>query len=148
MALEIQALILMKFCRYDTGTISGILAMSYWDAQFSTGYRDSTGHLNVSPLQSSEVLSILSAGSFFGALAAAPFGDFMGRRIGLIASCTLFVFGVILQVASTALPMFLAGRFVAGLGVGLVSALGYTHLPRVTTYYTILNGDYSHSISV
>jgi SP family sugar:H+ symporter-like MFS transporter len=148
MAPEIQVPILTKFRRYDTGTVSGILAMSYWDTQFSTGYRDSTGHPNVSPLQSSEVLSILSAGSCFGALAAAPFGDFMGRRIGLIASCTVFIFGVILQIASTALPMFLAGRFVAGLGVGLVSALGYTHFPRITTYYTILNRDYSHSISV
>jgi SP family sugar:H+ symporter-like MFS transporter len=97
--------------------------MSYWDTQFSTGYMDSTGHLNVSPSQSAEVVSILSAGTFFGALTAAPFGDFMGRRIGLIASCIVFIFGVVLQTASTSLPMFLAGRFFAGFGVGLVSAL-------------------------
>lgn len=32
---------------YDTGTISGILAMNYWENQFSTGYRDTSGHLNV-----------------------------------------------------------------------------------------------------
>lgn len=109
--------------RYDTGTISGILAMDYWQNEFSTGYRNSQNHLDVSPSQSSEIVSILSAGTFFGALAAAPLADFIGRRMGLIASTGVFTFGVILQTASTAIPMFVAGRFFAGFGVGLISAL-------------------------
>ncbi|RDW92416.1 putative glucose transporter rco-3 [Coleophoma crateriformis] len=108
---------------YDTGTISGILAMDYWQNQFSTGYVNPQGHLDVSPSQSSEIVSILSAGTFFGALAAAPLGDFIGRRFGLIASTGVFTFGVILQTASTAIAMFVAGRFFAGFGVGLISAL-------------------------
>ncbi|KAJ5880705.1 uncharacterized protein N7473_011758 [Penicillium subrubescens] len=108
---------------YDTGTISGILAMPYWQDTFSTGYRDSTGHLNVSSSQSASIVSILSAGTFFGALGAAPIADRIGRRWSLIASTHVFILGVILQTAATAIPMFLAGRFFAGLGVGLVSAL-------------------------
>ncbi|KUJ11880.1 putative glucose transporter rco-3 [Mollisia scopiformis] len=108
---------------YDTGTISGIIAMSYWQNQFSTGFRDSTGHLNIDASQTSEVVSILSAGTFFGALTAAPVADFIGRRFALIFSSFVFILGVILQTAATALPMFVAGRFFAGFGVGLVSAL-------------------------
>lgn len=108
---------------YDTGTISGILAMSYWENQFSTGYRDTKGHLNVTASQSAEIVSILSAGTFFGALGAAPIADRIGRRWSLIASCCVFTFGVILQTAATHLPLFVAGRFFAGFGVGLVSAL-------------------------
>ncbi|RHZ57436.1 hypothetical protein CDV55_101726 [Aspergillus turcosus] len=108
---------------YDTGTISGILAMPYWQALFSTGYRDATGHLNVTSSQSAAIVSILSAGTFFGALGAAPMGDLIGRRWGLIASCQVFNLGVILQTAATGIPLFLAGRFFAGLGVGLISAL-------------------------
>ena len=96
---------------------------SYWENQFSTGFRDSTGHLNITASQQSEVVSILSAGTFFGALGAAPIADRLGRRWSLIVSCCVFIFGVILQTASTALPMFVAGRFFAGFGVGLVSAL-------------------------
>lgn len=115
---------------YDTGTISGILAMPFWENEFSTGYRDSTGHLNVTSSQSSAIVSILSAGTFFGALSAAPMGDFVGRRMGLIASTFVFVFGVILQTASTGIPLFLAGRFFAGFGVGLISALS-KYLPNV-----------------
>lgn len=64
-----------------------------------------------------------TAGTFFGALAAAPLGDSSGRRFGLIISSCVFIFGVILQVAATEIPLFVAGRFFAGFGVGLVSAL-------------------------
>jgi SP family sugar:H+ symporter-like MFS transporter len=99
------------------------LILNRYRDEFSTGYVNTKGHKDVSASQSSLIVSILSAGTFFGALTAAPFADFMGRRLALIASCWVFNVGVILQVASTALPMFIAGRFFAGFGVGLVSAL-------------------------
>ncbi|RDL31906.1 General substrate transporter [Venustampulla echinocandica] len=109
---------------YDTGTIGGILAMKYWRELFSTGYINPVdGGLDVSPSQSAEIVSILSAGTFFGALAAAPFGDMLGRRPGLIVSTVIFTLGVILQTIATAIPMFVAGRFFAGFGVGTISAL-------------------------
>jgi MFS family permease len=54
--------------------------MQYWQDLFSTGYRDATGHLNITSSQSSAIVSILSAGTFFGALYAAPLGDSIGRR--------------------------------------------------------------------
>ncbi|KAI5455881.1 general substrate transporter [Mariannaea sp. PMI_226] len=107
---------------YDTGTISGILAMPYWQDKFSTGYRDSTGHLNVTSSQSATIVSILSAGTFFGALTAASIADSIGRRLGSIASTIVFIVGVTLQTAATSLPLFTAGRFFAGFGVGLISA--------------------------
>lgn len=108
---------------YDTGTIGGILAMKYWRDQFSTGYIDSHGNLDVSASQSSEIVSLLSAGTFFGALTAAPVADFLGRRYGLMSSTVVFTLGVILQTASTQIPTFVAGRFFAGFGVGMISAM-------------------------
>ncbi|KAI9680908.1 MAG: High-affinity glucose transporter rgt2 [Trizodia sp. TS-e1964] len=109
---------------YDTGTIGGILGMKYWKTLFSTGYVDpKTGEKDVSPGQKSTIVSILSAGTFFGALTAGPLGEFLGRRWGLIASTGVFTAGVILQTIATAIPMFTAGRFFAGFGVGLISAL-------------------------
>ena len=103
--------------------------MPYWAETFSTGYRDSTGQLNVTASQSAAIVSILSAGTFFGSLGAAPMGDFIGRRWGLIASNGVFVVGVVLQTAATSIPPFLAGRFLAGFGVGLISALGLCCYP-------------------
>merc|ERR1712098_804230 len=54
---------------------------------------------------------------------AAPIGDWLGRRIGLFVTTIIFSFGVLLQTASIAIPLFVAGRFFAGFGVGLISAL-------------------------
>ena len=48
--------------------------------------------------------------------------DAIGRRLGLIASSAVFTLGVILQTAATQIPMFVAGRFFAGYGVGMISA--------------------------
>jgi len=104
---------------YDTGTISGILAMPFWVQQFRK-----PGNEGITPSEDSLIVSILSAGTFFGALLAAPAADKLGRKYGLMLSAAIvFNLGVILQTASTSQPMFIAGRFFAGLGVGLISAM-------------------------
>ena len=43
--------------------------------------------------------------------------------MGLIFSCLVFSIGVAFQTAASAMPLFVVGRVVAGLGVGLVSCL-------------------------
>ncbi|KAF4624385.1 hypothetical protein G7Y89_g13786 [Cudoniella acicularis] len=109
---------------YDTGTISGILAMTAFREQFTTGYLDPKDHaVNVSPAQSSLIVAILSAGTFFGALMAAPLGDKLGRRLSLIIAVGIFAFGVLLQTIAMAIPLLVSGRFFAGLGVGVISVL-------------------------
>ncbi|WZH45788.1 general substrate transporter [Fusarium acuminatum] len=112
---------------YDTGTISGILAMPYWQREFSTGHIDAEGNPNVSSSQESAIVSILSAGNFFGALASPLLSDWLGRRPGLMISTWIFNFGVALHTAATDIPLFLAGRFFAGFGVGLISATSMYH---------------------
>ncbi|KAF2855391.1 general substrate transporter [Plenodomus tracheiphilus IPT5] len=107
---------------YDTGTIGGILGMAHWKELFSTGYRNADGDLDVDASQTSLIVSILSAGTFFGALTAAPAADFLGRRLGLVASNVVFCLGVVLQTVATDIPLFVAGRFFAGYGVGMISA--------------------------
>ncbi|KAJ9648297.1 Plasma membrane low glucose sensor [Coniosporium tulheliwenetii] len=108
---------------YDTGTIGGILAMPYWRREFSTGFiNPEDGLPDVTASETSEIVSLLSAGTFFGALTAAPTCDFFGRRLGLIIACAVFCLGIALQTAATATPLFVAGRFFAGYGVGMVSA--------------------------
>jgi MFS family permease len=115
---------------YDTGTISGILAMPYWRKLFSTGYINPDDNWpDVTSSQSSMIVSLLSAGTFFGALGAAPVADYFGRRLGMIINSAVFCVGVILQTAATSIPLFVAGRFFAGFGVGLLSATSMlTHL--------------------
>ena len=94
----------------------------------------------ISSAQRSLIVSILSAGTFFGsfyhpailpssdlihlgALTAAPMGDIIGRKWGIILACLVFSIGVALQTAATSLSPFIVGRVWAGLGVGMVSTL-------------------------
>ncbi|KAH9815798.1 general substrate transporter [Melampsora americana] len=106
---------------YDTGYISGTKEMPYWLETF--GEKNAKGEYILSTANDSLVTSILSAGTFIGALLAYPFGDILGRRWGVIASCAIFCIGVALQTASTTIPVFAVGRVFAGLGVGLTSCL-------------------------
>lgn len=97
--------------------------MKYWRELFSTGYiNPKDGLPDVDASQTSEIVSILSAGTFFGALLSAPVADIIGRRWAMIFHCVVFTVGVVLQTIATAIPLFVAGRFFAGLGVGLLSA--------------------------
>lgn len=99
--------------------------MPFWLKGFNRGYLDSDGEPALRGGDESLIVSILSLGTFLGALAAAPCADFFGRRMGLILSTGLvFNLGVLLQTIATDQPLFIAGRFFAGLGVGLISAQG------------------------
>ena len=107
---------------YDTGTISGILAMDAFKEQFARS-RGPQGNPVITSSEQSLIVSILSAGTFFGALGASMLADWIGRRLGLIAACLVFTVGVVLQTAAAEQNLFIAGRAAAGFGVGLLSAI-------------------------
>lgn len=75
---------------YDTGTISGIIAMKNWrdtfgaprDAAYCTANGFEANCYGIETSQKSLVVSILSAGTFFGALLAYPMGDILGASVG------------------------------------------------------------------
>lgn len=85
--------------------------MNAFRNQFSTGWVGADGRLNVTPAQSSQIVSILSAGTFFGALLAAPLGDRLGRRLSLIIAVGVFSVGVLLQTCAMHIPLLIAGRY-------------------------------------
>ena len=82
-----------------------------------------TGLYALSPNRQAITTAILSAGSFAGALLGTPTANFIGRRGSIFLAGAVFMLGVILQVAVLKLGVFLAGRFIAGAGVGALSAL-------------------------
>ncbi|KAB8345827.1 hypothetical protein FH972_022882 [Carpinus fangiana] len=119
------------FFGYDSGYIGGVQSMSYF-----IGTIDGQEALNVaSPAlkswKSSLIVSILSAGTFFGALMAGDLADFFGRRTTIIAGCVVYTIGVILQTASAGLGLLVAGRLIAGFGVGFVSAIIILYMSEI-----------------
>ena len=120
------------FFGYDTGWMGGVLAMPYFIRQY-TGlpYPDPNDpnhdaikkafHLPAS--DQSLTTSILSLGTFLGAIIAGDLADFIGRRTTIITGCGVFIVGCILETASTGLGLMCAGRVICGIGVGFISAI-------------------------
>ncbi|KAL2885326.1 putative glucose transporter rco-3 [Ceratocystis lukuohia] len=108
---------------YDTGTINGVMVMSAFLKRFSTGSTDENGNPDLTTHQSSLLVAILSAGTFVGALLGAPMADNWGRRLSMLIGAGVFCIGGIMQVCASAIPLLLAGRFIAGVGVGAISLL-------------------------
>jgi SP family sugar:H+ symporter-like MFS transporter len=118
------------FFGFDTGYISGTIAMKYFIHQF-TGLPYPAADATTEELaafalpawRQSLIVSILSAGTFTGAIIAGDLADFFGRRLTIMAGCVVFSVGIALQVASSSYGLLIAGRLIAGLGVGFVSAI-------------------------
>ncbi|CAF1564288.1 unnamed protein product [Adineta ricciae] len=108
---------------YDTGTISGIIDMPFFLEKYGYLQNNATATYVLRSSDKSLIVSILSAGTFVGALLGYPSSDYLGRRWGLILACLIFSIGVAFQVAATATPLFVVGRVVAGLGVGIISCI-------------------------
>lgn len=73
---------------------------------------------------SSNVVSLLTAGCFFGAIAAAFINDRLGRRYSLMIFTLIFMVGAAVQVAAHhEIGMIYGGRVIAGLGIGGMSSI-------------------------
>ncbi|KAL1596303.1 hypothetical protein SLS60_008948 [Paraconiothyrium brasiliense] len=128
---------------YDSGYISGVLAMDYFKQTFGHGKGATTSgpasnaNRYVAPdyaiptWQKSLIVSILSAGTFFGALIAGSVADWIGRRSTIIIGCIIFSVGVVFQVASSSVGLLVPGRLIAGFGVGFVSAIIILYMSEV-----------------
>lgn len=92
--------------------------MEDWLCTFGK-YNPVTGACGITSSQQSLAVSTFPAGSFFGALFSGPAADVFGRRWSVVVGIIVFVVGVSMQAAATALPLFFVGRVLAGWCVGM-----------------------------
>ena len=120
------------FFGYDTGWMGGVLAMPYFIRQYTglpypdhndPNYDTLKKNFHLPASDQSLTTSILSLGTFLGAIIAGDCADFIGRRTTIITGCGVFIIGCILETASTGLGLMCAGRVICGIGVGFISAI-------------------------
>ena len=119
---------------YDSGYINGVLGMLYVKQNFGGPVPievDETGYA-LETWQKSLIVSILSLGTFFGALVSGGIAEAIGRRPTIMVSCLIFSVGVAVQVAAVNVGALIAGRVVAGLGVGGVSAVVILYVSEIS----------------
>ncbi|WVF72072.1 hypothetical protein IAT40_006884 [Kwoniella sp. CBS 6097] len=126
------------FFGYDSGYMNGVLGMNYFINMMTgipvppAGADQATKDAFTLPAwQKSLITSILSAGTFFGAIIAGDVADWIGRRITVVIGCGIFIIGCILQTASTGLGLLVAGRIISGFGVGFISAIIILYMSEI-----------------
>ncbi|KAJ9626216.1 hypothetical protein H2203_003848 [Taxawa tesnikishii (nom. ined.)] len=114
------------FFGYDSGYINGVTgsALFIHDVEGPTATALSSSH-------NSLVVSILSAGTFFGAIIAGDMAEIIGRKYTVILGCVIYIIGVIIQIATSGLGGIVAGRLIAGFGVGFESAIVILYMSEI-----------------
>ncbi|KIY64491.1 general substrate transporter [Cylindrobasidium torrendii FP15055 ss-10] len=108
---------------YDIGVISGCLIMPDFTRRFGD-WDEATSEWVLNSHKQSIITSLLSAGTFVGAIGQAFTSDRFGRRGSILIWSFIFTIGTVIQTATeTSIAQMSVGRFVAGLGVGAMSAI-------------------------
>ncbi|KAI9743874.1 MAG: hypothetical protein M1818_002608 [Claussenomyces sp. TS43310] len=105
---------------FDTGVAGGIVALASFKSDFQLADPKNANKLAHS---SSNIVALLNAGAFFGAIAPSLLTKWIGRRHMLTIAGVFFLIGGILQTAANypSLSMIYGGRVLAGFGVGIIS---------------------------
>ena len=117
------------FFGYDSGYINGVTA----NLKFIVAL-EGEGAEELSYTNSSLIVSILSCGTFFGAVIAGDVADWIGRKWTVIMGCAIYMLGVVIQMITsyeTALGPIVAGRLIAGIGVGFESAIVILYMSEI-----------------
>ncbi|KAL2429559.1 Major facilitator-type transporter ecdD [Exophiala dermatitidis] len=117
------------FFGYDSGYINGVLG-----SQMFIDKVEGPGHDSVESGHQSLITSILSAGTFFGALIAGDMADIIGRRNTVVLGCFIYMLGVVVQMFTgmgDPLGAIVGGRLLAGFGVGFESAIVILYMSEI-----------------
>ncbi|KAJ5918438.1 hypothetical protein N7466_010430 [Penicillium verhagenii] len=99
---------------YDSGIISSSIAQNAFLNKF--------GSPALSDAASGGIISSYTGGAIVGSLLAPYISDFSGRRMVIFIGGLLATLGAALQGGAVTIAMLIAGRFIAGLAIGLMSA--------------------------
>lgn len=104
--------------------MGSVLALNSFKHDFGLP-TDTTGFASAKNAEiSSNVVSLLTAGCFFGAIAAGFVNERFGRKYSLMFFCSIFMIGAAVQTgAHHEIGTIYGGRVIAGLGVGGMSAI-------------------------
>jgi sugar porter (SP) family MFS transporter len=117
------------FFGYDSGYINGVNGSPIFYQAVEGPDATALSESNLSL-----ITSILSCGTFLGAIIAGDLADWIGRKWTVIFGCLIYMIGVIIQMITNedaALGPIVAGRMIAGIGVGFESAIVILYMSEI-----------------
>lgn len=123
------------FFGYDSGYINGVLGSAIFVREVEGPDRDPAD--GVTSSHQSLIVSILSCGTFFGAIISGDVADIIGRKWTVILGCLIYLIGVVVQMITgpevDSLGAIVAGRLIAGVGVGFESAVVILYMSEIVS---------------
>lgn len=98
---------------YDSGVITSTIGQPTFIEYFGSPGSAETGG----------IVSSFTGGAIIGALAVSWLADIFGRKKTVFYGGCISTFGCALQAGATTIAMLIAGRFIAGVAVGILSAI-------------------------
>ncbi|KAG1736514.1 general substrate transporter [Suillus lakei] len=116
---------------WEIGLIGGVLTLPSFEEYFGLLSESASARASVS----ANIVSVLQAGGFFGALFSSYFASRFGRKPVMLVSAVIYLIGSIIQSTAgigsspaVGLRVLYFSRFFCGMGVGLMSALVPTYV--------------------
>ncbi|KAL1705351.1 general substrate transporter [Schizophyllum commune] len=120
---------------WDIGLIGGIISMSSFKEYFKIDQRSSGDQASFN----GDIVSVLQGGCLFGALVTGYLSGKIGRKWSMLLSGIIYVVGSLIQSIvglgsspEVGLRVLFFGRFVGGIGVGMISAIVPTYVSECT----------------
>ena len=98
---------------YDSGIIASTISQPYFVQYMGKPSTSETGG----------IVSSFTGGAILGSLSIVFLADRFGRKLTVFIGSVISVLGCALQGGAVNIPMMIAGRFIAGIAVGLLSAV-------------------------
>ncbi|WVW85908.1 hypothetical protein I302_107946 [Kwoniella bestiolae CBS 10118] len=113
---------------FDQGILSIVLTMKQFLRQFpeTDSTQDSGAAFNKGIMT-----GLLELGAFLGAVQAGYLADRYSRKKAIGIGSVWFIIGSVIQAASFSYPQLVVGRFIGGVGIGLLSSVAPMYISEI-----------------
>ncbi|CRL17698.1 Sugar/inositol transporter [Penicillium camemberti] len=118
---------------YCSSIISSTIGQPGWYAYFGLPAEGEPGYATITTPAISTANGVFSAGGAVGTLFIMWSCDFFGRKANIQFGAFFSLFGGALQAGSNSLAMFQAGRFICGLGIGILVTVCPMYLSEMSS---------------
>ncbi|KAJ5938563.1 MFS sugar transporter [Penicillium verhagenii] len=118
---------------YCASIISSTIGQPGWYAYFNLPQDGEPGYATITTPAISTANGVFSAGGAVGTLFMMWSCEFYGRKANIQLGAFFSIFGGALQAGSNSLAMFQAGRFICGLGIGILVTVCPMYLSEMSS---------------
>ncbi|GAT27891.1 MFS sugar transporter [Aspergillus luchuensis] len=120
---------------YCSSIISSTIGQPGWFTYFNLPQEGEPGYASITTPAISTANGVFSAGGAVGTLFIMWSCDYFGRKLNIQLGAFFSMFGGALQGGSNSLKMFQAGRFVCGLGIGILVTVCPMYLSEMSSAF-------------